>query len=36
MSKFRDIVKFRRYFRVRKNFELFKFRHVVYHFEART
>ena len=35
MSDFREIVKFRPFLKVRKNLELLKFRHVVYHFEAR-
>ena len=35
MSDFREIVKFRPFFEVRKNFKLLKSRHVVYHFEVR-
>ena len=35
MSDFREIVKFRPFFEVRKNFRLLELRHVVYHFEAR-
>ena len=36
MSDFREIVKFRPFFEVRKNFKLFKFvLHVVCHFVAR-
>ena len=34
MSDFREIVKFRPFFEVQKNFKLLNFRHVVYHFEA--
>ena len=34
MSNFREIVKFRSLFEVRKNFKLLKSRHVVYHFEV--
>ena len=35
MSDFSEIIKFRPFFEVRKNFELLKFTQVVYHFEAR-
>ena len=34
MSDFRENVKFRSFFEVRKNFELLEFRHVIYQFEA--
>ena len=35
MRDFREIVKFRPFLEVRKNFKLLNFRHVVHHFEAR-
>ena len=35
MSDFSEIVKFRPIYEGRKKFKLLKFRHYVYHFEAR-